>query len=516
MPSARRSPDPASTSSSRAPRDARWPAFAVCLGAGFMTLLDVTIVNVALPSIETSLGAGPSELQWILAGYTLAFGLALVPAGRLGDVYGRRNLFLIGLAAFVVTSAACGLVSSGPALAGVRFAQGLAAGVLNPQVIGFIQDLFTGPERGKAFGYFGATIGVSTAIGPLAGGGLLALFGEGEGWRSVFLVNVPIGLVLLPLAWKLLPRPERHDDAAAAAGATAGWDGAPARTRGPRLDVVGSLLLAAAVVAIMWPFVSSTSEGGSGSSGGGGGADRAWWVIAVGAALVALLVWWERRVKARGGLPLIPGNLLRVPSFTFGVGVSTLYFLGFTGIWLASTLWLQSGLGLTPLQAGLVLTPFSISGAVAATLGGRWISRFGRPLVVIGIAITVVALAALDLLVGVVPEPGVAWVAAGLLMIAGFGNGFVISPNQTLTLAKVPQGDAGAAAGSLQTMQRIGAAIGVSANSAAFFAVLSSTGSYTDAFAMSLRVVVAIMLLGLVVAIVDTRRRSAQHESATT
>ncbi|TGO05587.1 MFS transporter [Serinibacter arcticus] len=497
MPTARRSPDPASTPASRAPRDARWPAFAVCLGAGFMTLLDVTIVNVALPSIESSLGAGPSELQWILAGYTLAFGLALVPAGRLGDVYGRRNLFLIGLAAFVVTSAACGLVSSGPALAGVRFAQGIAAGVLNPQVIGFIQDLFKGPERGKAFGYFGATIGVSTAIGPLAGGGLLALFGEGEGWRAVFLVNVPIGLILLPLAWKLLPRPEKRADAPA---------------RGARLDVVGSLLLAAAVVAFMWPFVSSTSEGAEGSAG----ADRAWWVIAVGAALVAVLVWWERRVKARGGLPLIPGNLLRVPSFTFGVGVSTLYFLGFTGIWLASTLWLQSGLGLSPLQAGLVLTPFSITGAIAATLGGRWITRFGRPLVVIGIVITVVALAALDLLIGVVPEPGVAWVAAGLLMVAGFGNGFVISPNQTLTLAKVPPGDAGAAAGSLQTMQRIGAAVGVSANSAAFFAVLSSTGSYTDAFAMSLRVVVAIMLLGLVVAIIDTRRRSAQHESATT
>lgn len=497
MPTARRSPDHASTTASRPPRDARWPAFAVCLGAGFMTLLDVTIVNVALPSIESSLGAGPSELQWILAGYTLAFGLALVPAGRLGDVYGRRNLFLIGLAAFVVTSAACGLVSSGPALAGVRFAQGIAAGVLNPQVIGFIQDLFKGPERGKAFGYFGATIGVSTAIGPLAGGGLLALFGEGEGWRAVFLVNVPIGLVLLPLAWKLLPRPEKRADAPA---------------RGARLDVVGSLLLAAAVVAFMWPFVSSTSEGGAGSAG----SDRAWWVIAVGVALVAVLVWWERRVKARGGLPLIPGNLLRVPSFTFGVGVSTLYFLGFTGIWLASTLWLQSGLGLSPLQAGLVLTPFSITGAIAATLGGRWITRFGRPLVVIGIVITVVALAALDLLIGVVPEPGVAWVAAGLLMVAGFGNGFVISPNQTLTLAKVPPGDAGAAAGSLQTMQRIGAAVGVSANSAAFFAVLSSTGSYTDAFAMSLRVVVAIMLLGLVVAIIDTRRRSAQHESATT
>lgn len=495
---------PASPGSPSSPaRDARWPAFAVCLGAGFMTLLDVTIVNVALPSIEKSLDAGPSELQWILAGYTLAFGLALVPAGRLGDVYGRRTLFLIGLAAFVATSAACGLVDSGPALAGVRFAQGLAAGVLNPQVIGFIQDLFKGPDRGRAFGYFGATIGVSTAIGPLAGGALLALFGEGEGWRSVFLVNVPIGLVLFPLAWKLLPRPEKKR----------------AHT-GARLDVVGSLLLAAAVVAIMWPFVTSTSEGSSGSNGagsggsGGAGGSTAWWMIAVGLAVVGVLVWWERRVKARGGLPLIPGNLLRVPSFTFGVGVSTLYFLSFTGIWLASTLYLQSGLGLTPLQAGLVLTPFSISGAISATLGGRWISRFGRPLVVIGIVITVVALAALDLVVELVPYPTVLWWAAGILMVAGFGNGLVISPNQTLTLARVPPIDAGAAAGSLQTMQRLGAAIGVSANAAAFFAVLAATGSYTDAFSTSLRVVVGVMLLALLIAIIDSRRRSERHESA--
>ncbi|HCX85444.1 MAG TPA: MFS transporter, partial [Micrococcales bacterium] len=218
-----------------------------------MTLLDVTIVNVALPSIEHSLSAGANELQWILAGYTLAFGLALVPAGRLGDVYGRRTLFLVGLAGFVLASAACGLVTSGVALAAVRFVQGIAAGVLNPQVIAFIQDLFSGAERGRAFGMFGATVGVSTAIGPLAGGALLAIFGEQEGWRSVFLVNVPIGLVLFPLAWRLLPRRTAQRRATA------------------RLDVVGTLLLAVGVVAVMWPFVSSEHGGsGSGSSSSGG------------------------------------------------------------------------------------------------------------------------------------------------------------------------------------------------------------------------------------------------------
>ena len=187
----------------------RWRAFAVCLGAGFMTLLDVSIVNVALPSIEASLGAGPSDLQWIVAGYTLAFGLVLVPAGRLGDVRGRRTVFVAGLTGFVVASAACGLATTPEMLAVMRLVQGLAAGVLNPQVVGLIQQLFTGPERGRAFGLFGATIGVSTAVGPLLGGLLLAVFGEDQGWRAVFLVNVPLGAVLIPLALRYLPRTDR-------------------------------------------------------------------------------------------------------------------------------------------------------------------------------------------------------------------------------------------------------------------------------------------------------------------
>lgn len=469
------------TPSPTAGRDSRWPAFAVCLGAGFMTLLDVTIVNVALPSIETSLGAGQAELQWILAGYTLAFGLALVPAGRLGDVYGRRTLFLIGLAGFVLASAACGLVTSGAALAVVRFIQGLAAGTLNPQVVGFIQDLFTGPERGRAFGWFGATVGIATATGPLIGGLLLAVFGEDHGWRAVFLVNVPIGLVLFPLAWRMLPRRERKTDSSA------------------RLDVVGSILLAIGVLAVMWPFV--TSESGQMST-------QPWWMIAVGAAVLGVLLWWERRVEARGGLPLLPLRLMRVPSFMYGVAVSTLYFLAFTGVWLSSTLFLQTGMGLTPLQAGLVLTPFSIAGAISSVYGGRLISRIGRPLVVLGIAITALGLFGVDVLVRTVGDMRVVWLAAAMLVVAGVGNGFVISPNQTLTLSQVPPSDAGAAAGALQTMQRIGAAVGVSANAAAFFSVLGSSGSYADAFSTSLTIVVVIQLLALVVAVVDWRRRA--------
>ena len=187
------------------PDPRRWRALTVCLSAGFMTLLDVSIVNVALPSIRTGLDASSGQLQWILAGYSLAFGLVLVPAGRLGDARGRKAAFLVSLAVFTLTSAAAGLAQTAWWLVAARLAQGVAAGMLNPQTSGVIQDLFRGPERGRAFGRMGATIGLSTAVGPLAGGLILALDDSSDGWRWVFLVNVPVGLVAMVMAWRLLP-----------------------------------------------------------------------------------------------------------------------------------------------------------------------------------------------------------------------------------------------------------------------------------------------------------------------
>jgi MFS family permease len=164
----------------------RWKALAVCLMAGFMTLLDVSIVNVALPAIKTGLHAQENALEWIVSGYALAFGLLLVPAGRLGDARGRRKVFMIGVALFVLASAACGAAPSPTVLVVARVVQGLAGGLVTPQVTGVIQTMFEGEERGKAFGYFGTVVGISTAIGPLLGGALIALFGTHSGWRAVF------------------------------------------------------------------------------------------------------------------------------------------------------------------------------------------------------------------------------------------------------------------------------------------------------------------------------------------
>src|SRR4051794_3771009 len=196
-------PDPGGTDEAPDPR--RWEALAVCLVAGFMVLLDVSIVNVALPSIRSGLDASASDLQWIVSGYALTFGLLLVPSGRLGDARGRRRAFMVGVALFTLSSAACGVAQSSLWLTIARLAQGAAGGLLTPQIAGIIQLLFRGKERGKAFGLFGATVGLSTAIGPLLGGLIIGGFGAKEGWRWVFYVNIPIGIAAVLLALRFIP-----------------------------------------------------------------------------------------------------------------------------------------------------------------------------------------------------------------------------------------------------------------------------------------------------------------------
>jgi EmrB/QacA subfamily drug resistance transporter len=436
-----------------------------------MTLLDVSIVNVALPSIRDGLHASDSDLQWILSGYALTFGLVLVPAGRLGDVRGRRTVFMIGLVGFTLASVACGLAPGASWLTLARLVQGLAAGVLNPQIAGFIQELFQGAERGKAFGLLGAVIGISTAIGPLLGGALIALGGAEHGWRLIFFVNLPVGAVAVALAWRLLPARCGHE------------------RRRESLDPVGVVLLGVGVLLLLLPLVEEREWHGAGK----------WALIPAAFAVLASFVGWERRYERRGGDPTIDLSLFGIRSYTIGSSVALLYFAGFTAIFFVFTLFLQSGRGYSALLAGLAITPFALGSAVAAAIGGRLATRLGRPLVAAGLVLVAVGLAGTDVVINRVDGGSIGWATAGPLLVAGIGSGMVISPNQTLTLAEVPVRRAGSAAGVLQTGQRIGTAVGIAVVGSLFFSRLASTrGDWTAATVAGLRVCVAVILLALV------------------
>jgi EmrB/QacA subfamily drug resistance transporter len=463
----------------------RWRALSLCLVAGFMTLLDVSIVNVALPSIERSLGTTPSDLQWIVAGYTLAYGVVLVPMGRLGDARSRRGIFAAGLALFTLASALCAAAPDAQLLSASRVLQGVGAGMLSPQVSGFIQTLFSGAERGRAFGLFGATVGVSTAIGPALGGLLVRLGGE-EGWRLVFFVNVPIGIGALLLVRRLLPPPEYEEP-----------------RRRESLDPVGVLLLGAATLLVLLPLV----EGDSASL-----AARPWWLLGIAALLLAGFYGWERAWRASGRETVVDLDLLRMRSYLLGLALGTAYFAGFTSIFLVLTLYLQNGLGYDALSAGLATMPFAVGGAAASAASGRLVATYGRRLVVAGLMVVVVALGVLDLLV-VRIEGNESLKIALPLLVAGAGGGCVIGPNITVTLADVDPRRAGIAAGMLQTAQRIGSAVGVAAVLAQFFAALERTGDYAEALSIGLRTTIGLVVLALVLGLIDLVSGRARRPS---
>ncbi|TDC28747.1 MFS transporter [Micromonospora sp. 15K316] len=460
----------------------RWRALGVGLVAAFMTLLDVSIVNVAVPSLDRALHASPSDLQWVLSGYALTFGLALVPAGRFGDVRGRRNAFVFGIALFTITSALAGLAPSPTWLVIARLLQGAAAGIVNPQVTGVIQEMFHGPERARPFGLLGATIGISTAVGPLLGGLLIALGGEDHGWRYVFFVNVPVGIVAVILGWRLLPagRKEHMDR--------------------HRLDPVGVILLGIGVVLVLLPLVQEQQWH----------TPWKWALIPAGLLVLVAFALWEHRY-ARTRQPLFDLRLFGFRSYTLGSLIALIYFGGFTAIFFIFTLFLQNGHGYSALIAGLAVTPFALGSAAASAAGGRFVNRLGRPLVAAGLLGVVLGLAGTWLALRLFPDLPAPWVTAAPLLLAGIGSGLVIAPNQTLTLSQVPVPQAGSGAGMLQTGQRIGSAAGIAAVGSAFFASLASNhGDFTAAFEHSLVVATAIITLGLVAALVDillSRRR---------
>lgn len=448
------------------PDPRRWRILGVTLVIGFMALLDVTIVNVAVPSMRAGLDTSASTIQWVVSGYSLAFGLVLVTGGRLGDAYGRRRMMLLGLVGFVAASAAVGLAPTAGWVIGARLVQGAAAGFLTPQNSGLIQQLFRGAERGRAFGFFGLTVSISSGLGPVIGGLIISLAGEQDGWRYLFLVNVPIGLVAMLFVARMVPQRPREE------------------TDRTRLDHLGAALLGAAVLCLLFPLVSVES-----------GARLPLVLLAGAPVLLWGFVRWERRVARRGGAPLLDVALLRrTPGYANGLAVGALYFTGFTGIFLVLSVYLQEGMAFSPLAAGLLLTPFAVGSALTAPLAGRLVSRIHRLITVIALSVMMAGVLVVALLVPGRGADGLWLVLVPPLLVAGLGGGGVVSPNFTLSLAEVPPRMGGAAGGALQTGQRIGSSIGAALLMTVYGLTTASPGRALQAALLTSLAVLAVAM----------------------
>jgi len=425
-----------STAATTAPVVTRrtWAAFAVLILGIAMALLDTTIVNVALPTIRTSLKADEATLSWIISGYALAYGLALIPAGRIGDRIGHKWVFLVGIVGFTLASFWAGVSNDTANLIIARVVQGLFGGIFFPPVTALIQLMFPPRRRGQAFAIFGASIGFSTALGPLVGGLLIQWLGNADGWRSIFFVNLPFGVIAVIAGLILLP------------------GGAEAKATSA-LDFFGFVLLAGGLVAILIPLIQGQQDGWP-----------LWTYLSIGGGILLLVVFaiWELSVARRGKEPLVPPHLFSHPSFTGGVILALVYFAAFTSIFFTISLLWQAGLGHTALESGLVSIPFAIGSIVGASQSDRLAQRLGRTVLLIGTGLVSIGLISLWLvLLRVAPGDLTNWALLAPLAVAGIGSGMFIAPNAQFIVATVDRTEAGAASGVIGTMQRVGSAIGI-------------------------------------------------------
>ncbi len=466
----------------------KWRAYWVGVSIAAVTILDMTKVNTALPALETALGATSTELQIIVAGYVLTFGLALVPAGRIGDQRSRKLLFLIGLIVYTGMSMIAGFAGDATTLLIARLLQGVGAGIQMPQVLGTVQELFQGKERGKAFGLFGATVGLATAFGPGLGGLAIELGGPVDGWRWIFWMNLPLGLLLILGVILFIPSAK----------------GKPRETLS--LDPIGIALFATTVIALMWPFLFTT----------GSEADdpARWWLLVVFAVGLAAFIWWESRYARTGRAPLVPLSLFRKRSFRNGLMVGTLYFAGLPPMFLLITIFMQQGLGMTALIAGLITTGFALSSAYASWWAGARIHTIGAKLIVTGMIVVLGIMVAMAAAATFLPHAWLPAIVAGLLFIGGIGGGLVVSANQTLLLEDVAVREGGLAGSVAQLGQRIGNAIGTAVALSIYYATLSREATSVpaeqvpfDALRLGLVAVALLIALALIVAVVDLRGR---------
>ncbi len=423
----------------------RWIALAVLLLAGFMNLIDVTIVNVSLPSMQRAFNASSSAIEWVVAAYILAFALGLLPFGRLGDTFGRRNMFLGGIVCFTLFSTLCGLAPNIEILVAARAAQGLSAAMMAPQTLAIAQVIFPPAERGAAFALFGLAASFAAVTGPLAGGLLIGANIFGLDWRPIFLVNIPVGLFAIVMTLWVVPS-----------------------MRGEKalgVDIVGILLASAAVFLVVFPLVEGRGYGWP-----------AWCFVLLAAAapFAIAFILWERSRAAAGQPQLLPASLLANREFMLGTLTASVFFSGVPGFFMTLAIFLQSGFGYTPLQSGLTTMPFSIGVLLSSLLSHRLAGRWLKPRVLVGAALMVAGMAGLQFVVSRIDGDLNPYSLLPFLLAAGFGMGTTIAPLFQMVLSSVQGRDAGSAAGGVQSFQQVGGAFGVAIVGQMFFSRLTS------------------------------------------
>ncbi|MFG2646956.1 MFS transporter [Streptomyces sp. NPDC048436] len=484
--------DPAGSSPvfSKAPGtdNRRGRLLAVVIAAQFMALLDVFIVNVAAPTIRGELGASGAGLQLVIAGYTITYAVLLITGARLGDRLGHRRVYLLGLTVFTAASLACGLSQGAGELIAFRLVQGAGSALLIPQVLSLIQRNFTGEARTKALGAYAAVLAVGAAAGQVLGGILVSADLFGTGWRPVFLVNVPVGVVLLVMARRVLPRD----------GGAAGKPGEVQRARA--LDLPGLVLLGAAVSLLTVPLVLGQQEGWPLWS---------WLSLGSSAVLFALFCGYEARLARGGGAPLIAPRVLRIPGMSLAVLRIAAVMAVNAGFLFVLTLHIQGGLGYSALRAGLTFAPTAVVFGAVGLTWRRWPAAAQRALIPGGFALTAVSAVAVGLLLRDGGEGGL-WLYVAFVGI-GIGLSLGFSPTLTRALSTVRPEDAADASGLLSTVAQLGQLIGVACYGALFLNRLESQGapgaySSADALLVCAYALAGVAALGAVSGLVRMRR----------
>lgn len=434
----------------------RWLVLAIVLAAVFMQLLDTTITTVAVPSIQSSLHATFGEVQLVLAGYSLAFACVLVTGGRLGDIYGRKRLFLIGMITFTVASAVCGAAPDGQTLVIARIVQGVCSGLMFPQVLAILQVTFSDRDKPKAFAIYGATIGLATILGPVLGGALIKLNLFGTDWRAIFYVNVPIGLVALAAGVRQLTEST-----------------AP---QADRLDLVGAALITIGLFLLVLPLVVGRDQGWPAWS---------WVMLACSVPVLIGFAGYERALTRQpGASPLVRTTLFRQRSFSVGLVLCLAFFAGIPSFFFTFLLMLQAGFGYQPVAAGAVTLAFAVMVAVGSARSAAVVRRLGTWTLLLGCALVAIGMAAV--------AGSLRWAGTGMhgyqlipaLIVAGSGAGLVLAPLTSIILAGVRPADAGTASGVLATAQQVGAAAGIAIVGIIFFSQLGANASAASAAAV--------------------------------